>query len=559
MPKQSSYSVQTGVPLLTDNIEMVSGGNTLNFPVQAVIRQYCVSVGPAGSFSDYICDGTADNVEIQAAVNQVNAAGGGAVYVRAGTYNLGADISLKNISNVLIQGQGVGVTIFQNHGFRKNDTATTSNMDFRDFTVDVNSNSNQAMNFNNNSYFFHMQRVELKNATANFLLQWGAVDRLIVEDCYFYDGGLTTGQDNCAGGQLVTTNNTTIFRNNWFVKEHSAGGGLLTTGQTGNLLVLGNSFVDLSNNSYMAVSCEQQTGDSLSVQIIGNKTYRVGFQFGVSSNSHRVARGVIMGNIIEGVAGANTASGITTQRVDNLLVADNSIENVSYGIFSSANGYAKISNNKIKNTDTASSGFPSDKAGIYLTGNTYVDAQHNTIWDDQNVATTPYGIRVVGGTGNVYLNNNHTLGAFTTNALQVTSTQTMLDMNNNDFSGGTISLGTITNLRSTNNAGINPSTTSNLGNISGTVTFTRVNGSHITAMLIGNVTTLITNGLVKGERLILELTQDATGNRTVSKPANVKLVGGAFSPTASANATDVWQLEWDGSNWVEVSRSLNVN
>ena len=107
--------------------------------------------------------------------------------------------------------------------------------------------------------------------------------------------------------------------------------------------------------------------------------------------------------------------------------------------------------------------------------------------------------------------------------------------------------------------GVNPKTLYAQGNITGATTFTRVNGATITAVATGNVTTTITNGTVIGDTLTLIITQDATGSRTISKPANVKLVGGAFSPTAAASAVDSWTLQWSSSAWIEISRSLNVS
>jgi hypothetical protein len=113
--------------------------------------------------------------------------------------------------------------------------------------------------------------------------------------------------------------------------------------------------------------------------------------------------------------------------------------------------------------------------------------------------------------------------------------------------------------RIVNNVGINPVQQYAQGNVTGATTFTRVNGNSITATLVGNVTLTLPNALVSGEVLYLELTQDGTGGRSITKPANVKLVGGAFSPTAAASATDSWTLKNDGTNWIEVGRALNVS
>lgn len=62
--------------------------------------------------ADYVCDGTADNVQIQAAFDDAVAAGGGAVFIRAGTYSLSATVTLSTVTQggVSIYGEGMGLT-----------------------------------------------------------------------------------------------------------------------------------------------------------------------------------------------------------------------------------------------------------------------------------------------------------------------------------------------------------------------------------------------------------------------------------------------------------------
>lgn len=98
-----------------------------------------------------------------------------------------------------------------------------------------------------------------------------------------------------------------------------------------------------------------------------------------------------------------------------------------------------------------------------------------------------------------------------------------------------------------------------LGNITGATTFDVWNGEYQTGTLTGNITTTISSGHYVGQRLRLVLTQDGTGGRTISKPANTHLSGGVFSPSAAAGAVDEWILEWDGTYWNEISRALNIS
>jgi hypothetical protein len=61
---------------------------------------------PFQNNGDAQCDGTADNVEIQAAIDAVAAAGGGTVELSRGTFNTAATIVMK--SDVTLRGQGSG-------------------------------------------------------------------------------------------------------------------------------------------------------------------------------------------------------------------------------------------------------------------------------------------------------------------------------------------------------------------------------------------------------------------------------------------------------------------
>jgi hypothetical protein len=74
-------------------------------------------------------------------------------------------------------------------------------------------------------------------------------------------------------------------------------------------------------------------------------------------------------------------------------------------------------------------------------------------------------------------------------------------------------------------------------------------GANVTAMSITNPTT--------GQELKLQLLQDATGSRTVTWASNVKLSGGAVTLTTTAAKTDSFHFVYDGTNWRELSRSLN--
>lgn len=71
-------------------------------------------------------------------------------------------------------------------------------------------------------------------------------------------------------------------------------------------------------------------------------------------------------------------------------------------------------------------------------------------------------------------------------------------------------------------------------------------GNYFTLSLTANITAIsFTNAPASGraETVVIKMTQDATGGRTVAGwPASVKWSGGAFTPTSTASATDLVSL-----------------
>lgn len=98
---------------------LANGDNTsdANKPVstaqQAAINgrafETAVTIGPAGSKADYVCDGTADNTDILQAYNALSAAGCGILTLLPGTFNIDAAIQFQ-AGNLSIVGSGVGIS-----------------------------------------------------------------------------------------------------------------------------------------------------------------------------------------------------------------------------------------------------------------------------------------------------------------------------------------------------------------------------------------------------------------------------------------------------------------
>lgn len=78
---------------------------------EMAIGRMVVTLGPTGSGANYVTDGTSDEVQFNAAITLVNAAGGGLVDTLAGTYTIGSQIN--GASNVTVRGRGAGVSVIR--------------------------------------------------------------------------------------------------------------------------------------------------------------------------------------------------------------------------------------------------------------------------------------------------------------------------------------------------------------------------------------------------------------------------------------------------------------
>jgi hypothetical protein len=98
-----------------------------------------------------------------------------------------------------------------------------------------------------------------------------------------------------------------------------------------------------------------------------------------------------------------------------------------------------------------------------------------------------------------------------------------------------------------------------LGEISsGFILNARNGGSQHIILATATVNMYSISGGHAGDVLRLYVEQDDTGGRTMYFPAALKLVGGAYVPTATANAVDALTIEYDGTYWWETSRSLDI-
>lgn len=563
-------------------------------------RSTTVTVGVTGQTADYVCDGSADDVEINAAITQVFNAGGGRVLIRAGTYSIDSRVIPQN--NVHIQGEGMFSTVLAassalragviDNRAESSIATPTIGVILSDFEIDgsgfatLPDHSLYYKGVNSNVWTdCKMYNLYVHDTTATGIGVDGllrvTIDHCIVKHCGTQWTGAVLGFNGigiAAGGQT----NESFVVSNCFVESSGNNDYLLevddvnTTGYA--------SYLFTHNVSINAGRAGFRNSGSPNCSFVNNTAYNSG-QFDtnsassgiyiVNASTHNPTDNVVRGNLVAGassrgislqepvtgcVVEGNTVRTSALEGIlclgSNVVISGNNVtKNGSHGINvgppggGAAHKSVVISHNHVYNNAL----LVNNTNGIYVNGSaaalTDVLVHGNRLYDDQGTQTQR-GIRVeVAGatpyTGVVIRDNNCNNNK--TFAVSLGSTAGVTCFNNYGGTGAT-------------KTGANPELLNAIGNISGSVTADVSLGNYYKATLTGNVTTFtLTAAVLPGTLFVLELTQDGTGSRTLAWPANFKKAGGALVISTAAGATDIITMRHDGTNWVEISRALNVS
>lgn len=267
----------------------------------------------------YYCDGTADDIQIQAAITALSS--GGVLHLKQGTYSISAVIALAN--NIIIEGEGIGVTIIQQATGINGDVfagSTKSNFQIRDLSIDGNK-ANNPTGDNGISLTdctdFTIEKVSSYNNTLKGFVTGGAC----ADGSFIRCEGYSNTQDGIGIASPTTASGTYCDRisiiDGYFHDNTQYGIGLLTpsTGysRVKNPLVLGNRCV--SNGTY-GISVVAADG----ARIIGNlieSSGHMGIDLGSMTyqTEQNTINSLIEGNIIKNCTGV-TRAGINLQNGD---------------------------------------------------------------------------------------------------------------------------------------------------------------------------------------------------------------------------------------------------
>jgi hypothetical protein len=403
MAKLSSYSSLGTAPADTDSVPITSGGATKNVPVGLLVRKPFITVGPTSSYADYICDGVADDVEINAALVL-----GKEVYIYPGTYTIASTILIP--SNTSLRGAGYATIIKMGNSLNTRGITNTdisggnTNIKICNLKLDGNK-ANQTSNIDASGIKF--------TKVSHTIVESVWVDSTEGHGIWFstletssYEGNkesncLVTNAGSAAGNTFGSAFAFSSAENIELINCHaydSAKAGFRTSGS-----------VKLSN----CVAKRCGNGGIVPVSGDGNKITIVGGEFsdctGTSSDGIRMV-GVNDITITGTICSGNDGSGI-------LVV--NGTKNVTItGVICKNNG---------KNASAPSTIEGRDGITILNSGTSVSDVtlQGNQCYDDQATATQDYGINLKNTCTNIIVIGNN-CGTNQTGTSSVTTSGTII-------------------------------------------------------------------------------------------------------------------------------------
>lgn len=421
----------------------------------AVTQKTVITVGTA-SGADYVATGTNDNIVINNAINAVNVAGGGIVYIRQGTYNITGRIT--NLSNVRVIGFGKGVTILQGgvaSDYTFYNLSAISHFSIENLTIDIQNGSNASGLRLQQATSCALINVEIKNgASGGWLAVLGtpnsATDGITNTDNKIIDCDFDTHAGSLEMLLIFNAESTQVIRPK-FINKSTSGPGFGLWQKCYDTKIINPTFrnnvggyfyysVTVENTQLVAPYFENSGG------ITGANTSDNG-NFGLTQAQNLEIINPIM------IGGSNTtqATAIQLGAINNVTVTNPIIKLYQAGIrFNTGNNANttavtnfSISGGQIYNNN-ASNNFSILHPGISFTsigGSLYGTITNTEVYDNQGSPTQAYPIVFDGAFtwDNISIVNNRLskTGSGTSIALNNSAVlgSNLQIFNNQDYSG----------------------------------------------------------------------------------------------------------------------------
>ena len=324
--------------------------------------RFVVGTSTAGwteSDCDYLCDGVADQVEINAAI-QALPSGGGEIVILDGTYNITATIAMDK-DNVKLSGNGNATVLKRMWDSSTQEgvitiTATNGGCCVENIFID----GNKSVYSSSPNHGIYLSSSSNNTITGN--------------TCNNNSGGIYLSS---------SSSNNTITGNTC---NNNSGGIYLSS--SSNNTITGNT----CNNNYYGIYLSSSSNNNTITGNTCNNNSGYGIYLSRSSNN----------NTITGNTCNNNSGGIyLSSSSSNNTITGNTCNNNSYGIYLSSSSNNTITGNTCIRGEGTSSDYTSSQYTIYLsgTGNNYNLISSNNIMGKNYTSG--------GGTGNTFVNNKY--------------------------------------------------------------------------------------------------------------------------------------------------------
>lgn len=339
-----------------------------------------VATVASGFIADYYCDGTADDVQIQAANDAVATYGGGTVLIRAGNYSISTVINVSPKVKFVGEGWGSILTLASAGTiFKLIDGVSTGFLVQNDF---------ENLHFEGGGY------------ASSRAIDCGAYGQEIaVTGCRFFNFGGRHASTSSSCLYIGGTNKKVQIIGNWFGDSGNGNDTPIVMSGVGDLQVVGNNFHDFWNA--INGNCEK-------AQIVGNDIYNGdnnGINVGTATGGLEIIN--IVGNTVSDCGGNGVRVGQSAGTGTN--ITGNFFRNIDLSAIWLRGSNHTVIGNYLQ--DIARIGNGNNAVGISLNdGCQYVKVHDNNILNSGTNMT--YGVAVLDtATGDNSIRNNSVTGA----------------------------------------------------------------------------------------------------------------------------------------------------
>jgi hypothetical protein len=488
-----------------------------------------------------------------------------------GIYMDNEDIAVYANSNVIIETNESGVHYdwtFQPDGYIKFPDGTYQNTAFTGGAGGIVAGSNTYVQYNNAGNFGASANFTF-NSTTNTLTATNIIGNVA-----------TANYANFAGSATIATSATTAGNSNYANTANIANTANYAN-FSGTAFSISGANVSgiVANANYAAYAGNVSTANSANY---ANYANFAGTAYSIAgANVTGYVPNAVHSTISDSansVAGANVSGSVTQSNYANIA---NSVAGANVSGSVSQSNYANIANSvaganvsgSVANATNASfASVANSVAGANVTG--YVaNATHATIADTANSVATAnyanYAGNIYGSNGSAYMTslgqlymtgggaNNWAYFASGYNVILGANYQYPTGPNKEwifDTAGTLTMPGNITstgtsNIANTNFTKFNETVISG-GSVTGTITPNAAAGTIYQYTLTGNITFNSVSNAVAGTSMTIRLTQDGTGNRTLT--SSMLFAGGSKTLSTAASSIDIISLYYDGTTYYAV-------